>query len=206
MKDIDISFKLIVFFYRLKFNLRFMQKLFYLSLAGLVSLACVLKNDDKMEKENSIHSYSFVSLNGDTIELNTFKGKKILFVNVASKCGFTPQYEGLQELHDKYKDKLVILGFPCNQFGEQEKGSSDEIQSFCKKNYGVEFLMSEKIDVKGVNQHPIYKWLTSKELNGKNSTSVKWNFQKYLVDEDGIWIDYWYSLTKPKSSKITKHL
>ena len=206
MKDIDISFKLIVFFYRLKFNLRFMKKLFYLSLAGLVSLACVLKNDDKMEKENSIHSYSFVSLNGDTIELNTFKGKKILFVNVASKCGFTPQYEGLQELHDKYKDKLVILGFPCNQFGEQEKGSSDEIQSFCKKNYGVEFLMSEKIDVKGVNQHPIYKWLTSKELNGKNSTSVKWNFQKYLVDEDGIWIDYWYSLTKPKSSKITKHL
>lgn len=206
MKDIDISFKLIVFFYRLKFNLRFMKKLFYLSLAGLVSLACVLKNDDKMEKENSIHSYSFVSLNGDTVELNTFKGKKILFVNVASKCGFTPQYEGLQELHDKYKDKLVILGFPCNQFGEQEKGSSDEIQSFCKKNYGVEFLMSEKIDVKGVNQHPIYKWLTSKEFNGKNSTSVKWNFQKYLVDEDGIWIDYWYSLTKPKSSKITKHL
>lgn len=183
-----------------------MKKLFYLSLAGLISLACVLKNDDKMEKENSIHSYSFVSLNGDTIELNTFKGKKILFVNVASKCGFTPQYEGLQELHDKYKDKLVILGFPCNQFGEQEKGSSDEIQSFCKKNFGVEFLMSEKIDVKGVNQHPIYKWLTSKELNGKNSTSVKWNFQKYLVDEDGIWIDYWYSLTKPKSSKITKHL
>jgi glutathione peroxidase len=158
-----------------------------------------------MEKDNSIHSYSFVSLNGDTIELNTFKGKKILFVNVASKCGFTPQYEGLQELHDQYKDKLVVLGFPCNQFGEQEKGSSDEIHNFCKKNYGVEFLISEKIDVKGANQHPIYKWLTSKELNGKNSTSVKWNFQKYLVDENGMWIDYWYSLTKPKSSKITKH-
>ena len=176
-----------------------------LSVAGLVFLASVLKNDEKMEKDNSIHSYSFVSLSGDTIKLDTFKGKKILFVNVASKCGFTPQYEGLQELHDEYKDKLVVLGFPCNQFGEQEKGSSDEIHNFCKKNYGVEFLISEKIDVKGANQHPIYKWLTSKKLNGKNSTSVKWNFQKYLVDENGIWIDYWYSLTKPKSSKITKY-
>lgn len=183
-----------------------MKIFLYLSIAGLVCIASVLKDDEKMEKGKSIHSYSFVSLNGDTIKLNTFKGKKILFVNVASKCGFTPQYEGLQELHDKYKDKLVVLGFPCNQFGEQEKGSSDEIQSFCKKNYGVEFLISEKIDVKGANQHPIYKWLTSKELNGKNSTSVKWNFQKYLVDEDGVWIDYWYSMTKPKSSKITKHL
>ena len=193
-------------FQQLKFILTSMKIFLYLTVAGLVCLASVLKNDDQMEKDNSIHSYSFVSLNGDTIKLDTFKGKKILFVNVASKCGFTPQYEGLQELHDQYKDKLVVLGFPCNQFGEQEKGSSDEIHSFCKKNYGVEFLISEKIDVKGANQHPIYKWLTSKELNGKNSTSVKWNFQKYLVDENGIWIDYWYSLTKPKSSKITKHL
>lgn len=154
----------------------------------------------------SIHNYQLTTLAGDTISLSQFKGKKILFVNVASKCGFTPQYEGLQNLHEKYSEKLVIIGFPCNQFGEQEKGSKEEIQSFCAKNYGVEFLMSEKIEVIGDHAHPIYKWLTSKDLNGSKNSSVKWNFQKYMVDEDGHYIDYWYSMTKPESSKITKYL
>ena len=205
MKDIDISFKLIVFFYRLKFNLRFMKKLFYLSLAGLVSLACVLKNDDKMEKENSIHSYSFVSLNGDTIELNTFKGKKILFVNVASKCGFTPQYKELQKLNDTYNN-IVVIGVPCNQFGKQEPGNSNQIQEFCEVNYGVNFLITEKINVKGSEQHPLYAWLTTKAINGKQNSSVKWNFQKYLVDENGEFLDYFYSITKPINSRITSYL
>jgi glutathione peroxidase len=159
-----------------------------------------------MENHKSLHNISLVSLQGDTISLSKFKGKKILFVNVASKCGFTPQYKELQELHNKYNEKLVIIGFPCNQFGQQESGTSDEIQNFCQKNYGVEFLISEKIDVRGSNQHPIYKWLTNKEINEQKSTSVKWNFQKYLVDENGRWIDYWYSMTKPTSTKITKHL
>ena len=186
------------------------MKFFYYSIV-LVFLALLtsitnLNSTTNMENIKSIHNYSFVSLQGDSINLSEYKGKKILFVNVASKCGFTPQYKGLQELHEKYQDKLVIIGFPCNQFAEQEKGSSEEIQTFCQKNYGVEFIISEKIEVKGSNQHPIYKWLTSKELNGKNSTSVKWNFQKYLIDEDGEWVDYWYSITKPTSSKITKHL
>jgi len=149
---------------------------------------------------------SLKSLEGEEINLSKFKGKKVLFVNVASKCGFTPQYKDLQELHEKYNDKLVIIGVPCNQFGKQEPGSSDEIASFCEKNYGVEFLMTEKIDVKGDSQHTLYKWLTNETLNGKVGTSVKWNFQKYLIDEDGNMIDYFMSATKPLSSKITSLL
>ena len=100
----------------------------------------------------------------------------------------------------------MVIGVPCNQFGGQEPGTASEIQSFCKQNYGVTFLMTEKVDVKGGNQHPLYKWLTSKELNGVSSSSVKWNFQKYLINEKGNLIDYYYSITSPTSTKITKHL
>jgi glutathione peroxidase len=146
------------------------------------------------------------SLQNKPIDLSTFKNKYILFVNVASKCGFTPQYKDLEELHKTHEDKLVIIGVPCNQFGKQEPGNSDEIQEFCQVNYGVSFLISEKINVKGDDQHPLYTWLTSKKLNGKKSSSVKWNFQKYLVDTEGNLIDYYFSITKPLSSKITKHL
>lgn len=146
--------------------------------------------------------FTLTSLEGEKINFSKFKGKKILFVNVASKCGFTPQYTGLQELHNTYKDKLVIIGIPCNQFGSQEPGGKEEIATFCEKNYGVEFLISEKIDVKGDNQHALYKWLTNKTENGKVDASVKWNFQKYLIDEDGNMIDYFMSTTKPQSSKI----
>ncbi len=154
----------------------------------------------------SIYDVQINSLMGDKIDLNKFKGKYILIVNVASKCGFTSQYEGLQELHEKYNDKLVVIGVPCNQFGSQEPGTSSEIKSFCKKNYGVEFLITEKIEVKGDAQHPLYKWLTNKDLNKVNSSSVKWNFQKYLIDSSGNYVDVFYSVTKPNSSKITKYL
>ncbi len=154
----------------------------------------------------SIYDIPLKDINGDTLELKQFKGKKILFVNVASKCGFTKQYDGLEKLYEKYKDKLVIIGLPCNQFGEQEPGGAEEIKSFCRLNYGVSFPIAEKIEVKGDNQHPIYQWLTRKEKNGVENSSVKWNFQKYLVDENGHYIDFWYSLTKPMSTKITKHL
>jgi glutathione peroxidase len=146
---------------------------------------------------------SINSLEGEKINLKTFKGKKVLFVNVASKCGFTPQYKDLQSLSEKYKDKLVVIGVPCNQFGKQEPGSSEEIAAFCEKNYGVEFLITEKIDVKGDGQHQLYKWLTNKTENGKVDTGVKWNFQKYLVDEEGNMLDYFMSSTKPLSDKIT---
>lgn len=154
----------------------------------------------------SLYDINIKSLTGDDIDLSTFKGKKILFVNVASECGFTPQYAGLQELHETYQDKLVIIGVPCNQFGGQEPGAAPQIQSFCEKNYGVEFLITEKVDVKGDDQHPLYAWLTSKALNGVKSSSVKWNFQKYLVDENGNLMDYYYSVTKPLSKKITGKL
>ena len=146
------------------------------------------------------------SLQNSPILLSNFKGKYILFVNVASKCGFTPQYKELEEMHKKHSDNIVIIGVPCNQFGKQEPGNNEEIEEFCKVNYGVSFLITEKIDVKGTNQHPLYTWLTTRELNNKKSSSVKWNFQKYLISPDGKLIDYYFSITKPMSSKITKHI
>lgn len=154
----------------------------------------------------SIYDVHINDLQGNEIQLSKYKGKHILFVNVASKCGFTPQYESLEKLSSTYKNNLVVIGVPCNQFGKQEPGSSSEIQEFCQVNYGVTFLITEKIEVKGENQHPLYEWLTLRSLNGKKSSSVKWNFQKYLIDPDGKLIDYFFSITKPFSSKITKHL
>jgi glutathione peroxidase len=154
----------------------------------------------------SFYDIKIDSLQGKPIDLRTYKNKYLLFVNVASKCGFTPQYKELEELYNTYKDHLIVVGVPCNQFGKQEPGNSDEIQEFCEVNYGVSFLITEKIDVKGANQHPLYTWLTSKKLNDKKSSSVKWNFQKYLVSPEGKLIDYYFSITKPLSSKITKHL
>ena len=135
--------------------------------------------------------------------MEQFKGKKILVVNVASECGFTKQYTGLEQLHKQFKDDLIVIGVPCNQFGEQEPGSEKEIQQFCKKNFGVSFLLTEKIEVKGDTQHPLYSWLTNKELNGKSNSTIKWNFQKYIVDEKGKLINYFFSTTKPMSPKIT---
>lgn len=159
-----------------------------------------------MSALNQIYHVKINSLQGKPINLLDYKGKKILFVNVASKCGFTPQYRDLQKLYDQYQDQLMIIGVPCNQFGKQEPGTSSEIQEFCQVNYGVNFLITEKVDVKGNNQHPLYNWLTQKSENGKRSSSVKWNFQKYLIDENGELIDHYYSITKPTSRKITKYL
>ena len=154
----------------------------------------------------SLYNISLTDISGSPLDLSQYKGKKILFVNVASKCGFTSQYDGSQELYKTYKDKLVVIGLPCNQFGGQEPGTAKEIESFCRANYGVDFPLSSKIDVKGASQHPIYKWLTSKTQNGVMDSTVRWNFQKYLVDENGQLIDYFYSTTKPMSSKIIKLL
>ena len=146
------------------------------------------------------------SLDGKPIELSNFEGKYILFVNVASKCGFTNQYKGLQELYDSHKDTLVVIGVPCNQFGKQEPGNPQDIASFCEINYGVTFPITEKIHVKGALQHPLYEWLTQKRLNGVSNSKVKWNFQKYLVDPQGKLVSYYFSITSPLSSKIKKHL
>ena len=157
-------------------------------------------------KRQSIYTIDINSIKGVPISLSDFKNKKILFVNVASKCGFTKQYKELQALSIKYPEELVIIGLPCNQFGKQEPGDASEIQEFCTLNFGVTFLITEKIDVKGSKQHALYKWLTSKELNGVKNSKVKWNFQKYLVDGNGQLIDYYFSTTTPSSSKIIKHL
>ncbi len=158
-----------------------------------------------MQAKKSFYDITINSLQGKPINLASFTGKKILIVNVASKCGFTPQYKDLQRLQDQYQDQLAVVGVPCNQFGNQEPGSSNEIQEFCEMNYGVSFLITEKINVKGKDQHPLYNWLTKKEENGRKNSSVKWNFQKYLIDEKGKLIDYYYSTTSPTSSKIKKH-
>jgi glutathione peroxidase len=153
-----------------------------------------------------IYKISINSLQNKAIDLSEYKNKYILFVNVASKCGFTSQYKELEELYQTHKENLMIVGSPCNQFGSQEPGAAEDIEAFCKVNFGVSFLMTEKIDVSGSKQHPLYAWLTDKKLNDKKSVSVKWNFQKYLVSPEGEFIDYYLSITKPSSSKITKYL
>ncbi|MDY0781419.1 glutathione peroxidase [Tenacibaculum sp. IB213877] len=172
----------------------------------ILSLYSCKSQTNKNTTNMSVYNVKINTLQGKEINFSDYQGKKILFVNVASKCGFTPQYEGLQKLSDEYSEKLVVIGVPCNQFGGQEPGTSSEIQEFCQVNYGVTFPITEKVDVKGDNQHPLYKFLTDKDLNGNKNSSVKWNFQKYLVDENGNLIDYWYSITKPQSKKITKYL
>lgn len=154
----------------------------------------------------SIYDIKINRLNGKPLNLLDLKGKYILFVNVASKCGFTPQYKHLQELSDTYKECLTVIGVPCNQFGKQEPGNAETIEHFCEVNYGVTFIITEKYDVKGNLSHPLYQWLTRKSKNGMSNSSVKWNFQKYLVNTNGELIDYFYSTTNPLSKKITKHL
>ena len=159
-----------------------------------------------MSSTNDLYSISINDIDGNPVKLNDYKGKYILFVNVASECGFTSQYKEMQELHKEYNGQLAVIGVPCNQFGAQEPGGAEEIKSFCSKNYGVEFLITEKIDVKGDGQHPLYSWLTDKKINGVKGSSIKWNFQKYLINPEGQLVDYYYSVTSPTSDKITNHL
>ena len=161
-------------------------------------------NEDDRKRESPFYSFKMKKLNGEVLDFQTLKGKKILIVNTASKCGYTPQYEALQELHEKYED-LVILGFPCNQFGGQEPGSSDEIASFCKLNYGVTFTMMEKINVKkGDDQAPLYRWLSDPSENGWNDEAPSWNFCKYYINEKGELKDFFNSNIKPMDEEITK--
>jgi glutathione peroxidase len=150
----------------------------------------------------SIYEFKVPGLLGDTIDFSAFKGKKILIVNTASKCGYTPQYAALEKLYKAYKDKMVIVGFPANNFGAQEPGSNPEIAEFCQKNYGVSFPMAAKISVKGDDMAPIYHWLTEKSRNNFRDSEVEWNFQKYLIDEKGKLIAVFPSALKPDSHEI----
>ncbi len=153
---------------------------------------------------NQFYQFSAKSLQGSEIKMENYKGKTILVVNTASKCGLTPQYEGLEKLYQKYKDKgLVILGFPCNQFANQESGDEKSISEGCLINYGVSFPMFSKIDVNGENSHPIYKYLKS-ELNGILGSKIKWNFTKFLIDSIGKPVKRFSPITKPET--IDKYL
>ena len=151
----------------------------------------------------SIHSFRVQTLSGDTLDFSTFKGKKILVVNTASKCGLTPQYKELEALYREYQDSnFVIVGFPANNFMAQEPGSDDEIAAFCSKNYGVTFPMMSKISVKGRDMHPVYEFLTSLSKNGLEDNEVKWNFQKYLIDENGFLVRVISPTTPPNDPEI----
>ncbi len=160
----------------------------------------------KTNEMTSIHIFKVEALDGTTINFADFKGKKILVVNTASECGYTPQYKEFEELYQKFKEKLVIVGFPANNFGGQEPGTNTEIKAFCTKNYGVTFPMAAKISVKGDDTAPIYKWLCSKAQNGVLDAEVKWNFNKFLLDENGNMIAYFPSKVTPMSEEITGKL
>lgn len=154
-------------------------------------------------QQKSFYDFTVKTIDGKDLSLSTFKGKKVLVVNVASKCGFTPQYAKLQELYTKYgNDNFVIIGFPANNFLHQEPGSNEEIKQFCTLNYGVTFPMMAKISVKGKDIAPLYKWLTRKSENGVEDASVSWNFQKFLIDENGNWIASFSPNIDPLSEKI----
>ncbi|HVN57174.1 MAG TPA: glutathione peroxidase [Bacteroidales bacterium] len=154
-------------------------------------------------QNSGFYGFKVKTLEGGTFDFSTLKGKKVLIVNTASKCGFTPQYKDLEELYTRFGgEKFVIIGFPANNFANQEPGTPSEIKEFCTRNYGVTFPMMEKISVKGNDIAPLYQWLTSKSKNGVMDSEVKWNFQKYLIDENGNLKDVAYSKENPLSERI----
>lgn len=155
--------------------------------------------------QKNFYDYTVTAIDGSSFSLSSLKGKKVMVVNVASKCGLTPQYEQLQQLYDTYKDKnFVIIGFPANNFLEQEPGTNEEIVEFCKLNYGVSFPLMEKISVKGDDIAPIYSWLTKQSENGVQDAEVTWNFQKFLIDEQGNWVRSFEPKTNPLDDEIVQ--
>lgn len=154
----------------------------------------------------SIYDFKVAGLEGGTIDFSKYKGKKILIVNTASKCGLTPQYADLQKLHEQYKGKVVIIGFPANNFGQQEPGSNKEIKEFCSRNYGVSFIMAEKVSVKGADIHPLFAHLTAEAKKLGVEDPIQWNFTKFLVDEKGKLVKVFSHRTTPLSQDITKYL
>ncbi|CAM4419572.1 glutathione peroxidase [Flavobacterium terrigena] len=190
------------------------MKLFHTFTAILaLSLACNQTSKSNLSPNNSttktmekgsIYTFKVKDLSGNEFDFASLKGKKILIVNTASECGLTPQYEQLQAIYEKYKDKnFVIVGFPANNFGAQEPGTNAEIGAFCKKNYGVTFPMMEKISVKGSDMHEVYQFLTQKSKNGLEDSEVEWNFQKYLIDENGHLFDVISPRVLPNDKSIT---
>jgi len=161
----------------------------------------------KLQPAKSFYDFTVKTIDDQDFPLSKLKGKKVLVVNTASKCGYTPQYAELEKLYKEYGgDHFIIIGFPANNFMGQEPGSNEEIETFCRENYGVTFPMMAKISVKGKDMHPLYQWLTSKSLNGVMDPQVKWNFQKYLIDEKGRLVDVVMTKESPYSEKIINWL
>lgn len=186
-----------------------MNKIFkYIGLASTAFLgACTRPAERPLAVNAPVHNSSIYEvqvkdIDGNSMNLSKYKGKKMLIVNVASKCGFTYQYADLEKMQKEYSDKIVVLGFPCNQFGGQEPGTKEEILSFCIKNYDVTFPLFEKIEVKGANQSALYKWLTDRSLNGWNDQEPTWNFCKYVINENGELLAFYPSKTSPYDEKI----
>jgi len=162
-----------------------------------------MRPNEEIAAQKSLYDFKMKALIGDeTIDFSQYKGKKVVLLNVASKCGFTPQYADWQKFHEQYGDKVVVLGFPANNFGGQEPGTEEEIATFCQKNYGVTFQLFDKIDVVGKMQHPLYQWLSTKSLNGWNDKEPTWNFCKYVVDEQGKLTHFFASAVKPSDAEF----
>ena len=181
------------------------MKALLISAVGLILLSFVIYPPSKSQSQGKMNFYDFTvsDIEGKTFEFSQLKGKKVMIVNTASRCGYTPQYKQLEELYDTYKGKdFLIIGFPANNFGGQEPGTNEEIATFCEKKYGVSFPMMSKISVTGNDQHKLYQWLTQKKMNGKMDSEVRWNFQKYLVDDSGNLVDVLYSGTSPLDEKV----
>ncbi len=171
--------------------------------ANKVTSAPATNISDTTGKKASFYSLKAKAIDGTDVSMDAFKGKKIIVLNVASECGYTPQYSDWEAFYKANQDKYVVLGFPCNQFMGQEPGTDAEIATFCRKNYGVTFPLFEKVDVKGEDAHPVYKWLTDPAQNGWNSQEPSWNFCKYLIDENGKLIHFFASKIKPDSPEFT---
>ena len=173
-------------------------------LIGITLSFSAMAQDAKSLDEKNFHDFEVKNIDGENFDLGKLEGKKVLVVNTASECGYTPQYEGLQKLYEKFESKdFTVIGFPANNFANQEPGSDEDIKEFCTSEFGVTFPMMSKISVKeGDDQHPLYQWLTSKEYNDTKDSKVKWNFQKYLINEDGELAEVIYSDTKPMDKEI----
>jgi glutathione peroxidase len=159
---------------------------------------------DQLLMEKSIYDFKMKDINGELVDFSKFKGQKLLLVNVASKCGYTPQYADLQKLHEAHGDKVTIIGFPANNFGGQEPGTNEEIKQFCSTNYGVTFKMMDKVSVKGADKDPLYRWLSDKDMNGWNDKEPSWNFCKYFINENGELVKFFPSSVKPMDEEIIK--
>jgi len=187
------------------------RRIFEMGLLAVLVMTLAIQAEEKKEPAKAekdvpaVLNFKMKSLDGKDVDLSKYEGKVVLMVNVASKCGYTPQYEPLEALHEKYKDQgLVVLGFPCNQFGAQEPGTAEDIEKFCTENYGVTFDMFEKIDVNGEKAAPLYKFLTSKETNPKSPGKVDWNFEKFLIGKDGKLAGRYKSKVSPDDPEFVK--